>query len=255
MTCCLAHGLACMTDAVDSIIGSAPPPAGFVPRGDQLHRREDAFRAVHGFERDRRYMAFVTGFGGWILSAFLAVLLALAILLVLHRPVPHDRLLVTVLHDDGTYTPPQPIERADETEHELAVRNVMFNYVVARESYTWEAIQHDYDVVSALSAAAEQARYQGFILGKDPERPTAKYGKAGDVAISNVHIFRVAPNAMEVHFVRTIRQEHVDTATTERMIARITYAPSDAIPATILQQYDPASILITKYDVAKDGPQ
>jgi hypothetical protein len=43
--------------------------------------------------------------------------------------------------------------------------------------------------------------------------------------------------------------------TKERMIARITYAPSDAIPATVLQQNDPAGILITKYDVAKDGPQ
>jgi type IV secretory pathway component VirB8 len=255
MTCCPVHGQACMTDLVDSIVGSAPPSAGLVPRGDQLQQREDAFRAVHGFERDRRRMAFVTGFGGWILSAFLAVLLALAILLVLHRPVPHDRLLVTVLHDDGTYTPPQPIEQAGETEQELAVRNVMFNYVVARESYTWEAIQHDYDVVSALSAPAEQARYQGFILGKDPERPTAKYGKAGDVAVSNVHIFRVAPNAMEAHFVRTVRQEHGDAVTKERMIARITYVPSDAIPATVLQQYDPAGILITKYDAAKDGPQ
>lgn len=255
MTCCLARGPVYMTDVVDSIIDSPPPPAGFVPRGDQLRLRDDAFHAVHDFERDRRRMAFVTGFGGWMLSAFLAVLLALAMLLVLHRPVPHDRLLVTVLHDDGTYTPPQPIERADETEHELAVRNAMFNYVVARESYTWEAIQHNYDVASALSAPAEQARYQGFILGKNPERPTAQYGKTGDVAISNVHIFRVAPNAMEAHFVRTIRQEHGDVVTKERMIARITYAPSDAIPATILQQYDPAGILITKYDVAKDGPQ
>ena len=244
-----------MTDVADSIIGSPPPPAGFVPREGHLQQRDQAFRAVHEFERDRRRMAFVTGFGGWILSAFLAVLLALAILLVLHRPVPHDRLLVTVLHDDGTYTPPQPIAQTGETEHELAVRNAMFNYVVARESYTWEAIQHDYDVVSALSAPAEQARYQGFILGKDPERPTALYGKTGDVAVSNVHIFRVAPNAMEVHFLRTIRQKHGDAVTKERMIARITYAPSDAIPTTILQQYDPAGILITKYDVAKDGPQ
>ena len=244
-----------MTEIADELIVAAPPPAGFVPRGDQLRLREDAFHAVHAFERDRRRMAFVTGFGGWILSAFLAVLLALAILLVLHRPVPHDRLLVTVLHDDGTYTPPQPIEQTGETEHEFAVRNVMFNYVIARESYTWEAIQHDYDVVSALSAPAEQARYQGFILGKDPERPTAIYGKTGDVAISNVHIFRVAPNAMEVHFLRTIRPEHGDAVTKERMIARITYTPSDAIPAIILQQDDPAGILITKYDVAKDGPQ
>jgi type IV secretory pathway component VirB8 len=244
-----------MSDATGHLMDNVPPSAGFVPRGDQLRQREEAFHAVHDFERARRRMALVTGFGGWVMSAFLAVLLALAILLLLHRPVPHDRLLVTVLHDDGTYAPPQPIEDASPTEHELAVRNVMYNYVVARESYTWEAIQHDYDVVSALSALAEQTQYQGFILGKDPDRPTAKFGKTGDAAVSNVHIFRVAPNAMEVHYVRTLRQEHGDAVTKERMIARITYAPSDTIPVTILQQYDPAGILITKYDVARDGPQ
>jgi type IV secretion system protein VirB8 len=239
-----------MSDAADI---ETPPAAGFVARGADLKEREVAFRAVHSLEHDRRRMAFLTGFGGWIVSCVLAVLLALAILLVLHRPVPHDRLLVTVLHDDGTYTPPEPISEAPPAEHELAVKNVMFNYVVARESYTWEAIQHDYDEVSALSAPDEQARYQAFILGSDPERPTVKYGKAGDVSVSNVHVFRVAPNAMEVHFVRTERMEHGEASSRERMIARITYAPSQAIPVTVLQQYDPAGILITKYDVVRDG--
>lgn len=198
-------------------------------------------------------MAFLTGFGGWMAAAVLAVLLALCLLLVLRRPVPHQKLLIAVLHGDGTYSAPVPVDDLASSQQELLLKNTMWRYVVARESYTWEAVQHDYDVVSALSAGPMQARYQRFMLDAS-NRPTAVYGKRGDVAISDVHVFRVAPNAMEVDFLRTVRQPDAPVKR-EPMIARITYAPSGKIPITVRQQYDPAGILITKYDVARNGPQ
>ena len=245
-----SKGLAIMSDLTDQ---AGRRPAGFVPRGAGLDLREAAFRAAESFERERRWMAFLTGFGGWIVAAVLAVLLALSLLLVLRRPVPHQKLLIAVLHGDGTYSAPVPVNDLSPSQQALLLKNTIWRYVVARESYTWEAVQHDYDVVSALSAGPLQARYQKFMLDAS-KRPTAVFGKRGDVSISDVHIFRVAPNAMEVGFpadgpaARCSREAGA-------MIARVTYAPSGKIPITVRQQYDPAGILITKYDVARNGPQ
>ena len=239
-----------MSDLTDQL---GPPASGFVPRGTGIDQREAAFRAAWSFERERRWMAFLTGFGGWIVAAVLAILLALSLLLVLRRPVPHQKLLVAVLHGDGTYSAPVPVNDLSPAQQALLLKNTVWRYVVARESYTWEAVQHDYDVVSALSAGPLQARYQKFMLDAS-RRPTAAFGKRGDVSISDVHIFRVAPNAMEADFLRTVRQPDASVKR-EHMIARVTYAPSGKIPITVRQQYDPAGILITNYDVARNGPQ
>jgi len=239
-----------MSDLADL---SRPPAAGFVPRGEEVDQREAAFRAAWSFERERRWMAFLTGFGGWIVAAVLAVLLGLSLLLVLRRPVPHQKLLIAVLHGDGTYSAPVPVGDLSRSQQELLLKNTMWRYVAARESYTWEAVQHYYEVVSALSAAPVQAGYQKFMLDA-PDRPTAAYGKRGDVAVSDVHVFPVAPNAMEVDFLRTVRLPDAPVKR-EPMIARITFAPSGKIPIAVRQQYDPAGILVTKYDVARNGPQ
>ena len=232
---------------------SVPPAAGFVPRGADVDLRDAVFRAARSFERERRWMALATGVGGWIVAAVLAVLLALSELTVLRRPVPHQKLLVAILHSDGTYSAPVPVSNLSSSQQEILLKNTMWRYVVARESYTWEAVQHYYDIVSHLSAPRVQVAYQHFML-ESPDRPTSLYGEQGDASISNVHVFRVAPNAMEVDFIRTTQQPD-SPIETDPMIARITYVPSRKIPITVLQQYDPAGVLITKYDVARNGPQ
>lgn len=240
-------------EAMQTGIPEKPAPTCYVPTEADKATLSKHFDAVHRLEIARRWYWWLSSLGGWGVAAGFALLAFMAMLTVHDRPVPRDRIYVGFTNASGTYQAPKPQEDWTPSEREIALTNSIIAYVRARQSYTWESANFNYHVVSPMSQsgpASEQQRYQDFILGNSPEKPEAKLGKNGSAWIEDIHVFDRGPSAREVRFVQHTRMPS-GALVDENMLAIVTFDDNPNIPMDIRQQFDPAGIVITKYDIAR----
>ena len=233
-------------------------PPGYVPRGEELAEITRAIAAARGLERERRIRRLVTIGGGWAVAAFMTLVAAACLGVMWVRPVPRDRYYVAMMHDDGTYDAPQLRENLPRSQRDMLFRHSVIQYVFARENYSWEGVNANYQRASAMSAPAERDRYQTVMLDKrNPENPAVIYGEGLNAATADVTAIQVradpaAPNAVDAMFVLRVTAPN-QAPRTIRKTARMTWMPAeDRIPPEIQQVYDPLGIAFTHYSSSPD---
>jgi type IV secretory pathway component VirB8 len=214
--------------------------------------------AARGLEQERRLRRVVTIAGGWAVACFMTLVSSMALGVMWHRPAPRDRYYVAMIHDDGTYEAPQLRDDLPRGQRDLLFRHTVIQYVFARENYTWEAVNANYQRASAMSAPAERDRYQGVMLDKrNPENPAVVYGEglnasAVDVTAIQVRVDPASPNAVDAMFMLRITAPG-QAARIVRKTARMTWMPAeDRIAPAVQQVYDPAGIAFTHYSSTPD---
>lgn len=231
---------------------------GLALRGEALREVTNAVAAARAFERERRLRRMVNVGGGWAVAAMITVVAAACLGVMWNRPVPQDRYYMAVLHDDGTYDAPTVREDLPRSRREMLFKHTVIQYVRGRENYSWEAVNANYRLVSAMSAPAERDRYQAFMLDRrNPENPGVIYGEGAgagtaDVTAIQVHADPASPNAVDAVFMLKITAPNQPPRTI-RKTARMTWMPAeDRIPAEIQQTYDPMGIAFTHYSSTPD---
>ena len=217
-----------------------------------------AIAAARGLERERRIRRLVTIGGGWAVAGMMAAVAAGCLGVMWVRPVPRDRIYVAVLHADGTYDAPQAREDLPRSRRDMLFRHTVIQYVFARENYSWESVNANYQRVSALSAPAERDRYQTVMLDKrNSENPVMVYGEGvaamtADVTGIQVKADPASPNAVDAVFLLKITASN-QVSRTIRKTARMTWMPAeDRIPVEIQQLHDPLGIAFTHYASTPD---
>lgn len=228
-------------------------PPGFALRGEALQEVTRAIAAARGLERERRIRRVLIVGGGWVVAAMLAATTTASLGVMWNRPVPRDRFLVSVLHDDGTYDAPTVREDLPRSRRDLLFRHTVIQYVLARENYTWEGVNASYRLVSAMSWPAERDRYQAVMLNRrNPDNPAVLYGDGMSASTADVTAIQVqadpsSPNAVAAVFMVKITTPN-QAPRTIRKTARMTWVGAeDTIPAEVQQTYDPLGIAFTHY--------
>lgn len=228
-------------------------PAGFVPRGKDLVELKQVAHEVRSLERERRIARLLSVAGGWIVAGFMTTVAGGCLAVMYTRPVPQDRLLISVLHDDGTYDAPQVKDDLPKSRREMLFRYTVTQYVRARESYSWEGVQNNYNLVSAISSPDERTRYQRIMLNKhDPENPVLLYGDGLDAAIADVIAIQIkpvqdSPNSVDAVFKVKIVSPKMPDRTIQKTARLAWMAAEDRIPAKVQQEQDPLGIAFTHY--------
>lgn len=237
---------------------SRAAPPGYALRGEALAESTRVFKVVDDLERERRIRRLVTIGGGWAVAAMMTGVAAVCLGVMWVRPVPQDRIWLTVMHDDGTYDPPAVREDLPRSQQAILFRYTVEQYVKARENYSWEGINANYKRASAMSAPAELARYQGVMLDrKHPENPAVLYGDGLNAAIADVGNIVVrldpnSPNAVVASFVLKITPPNLPPRTVRKTAVMTWMDARDRIPPEVQQQFDPAGIAFTHYSSNPD---
>lgn len=237
--------------------GAAVRP-GFALRGEALHEITHAVAAARGLERERRVRRALSIGGGWAVAGMMTVVAGACLAVMWNRPIPQDRIYVSVLHDDGTYDAPIVREDLPRSQREMLFRHTIVEYIKARENYTWEAENANYRRASAMSAPVERDRYQSVMLDrKNPDNPETLYGSGtnaatADVVAVQVQVDPASPNAVAAVFLVKVTPPNQEPRTI-RKTARMTWMPAAGlIPAAVQTEYDPAGIAFTHYSSTPD---
>ncbi len=233
-------------------------PAGFALRPDAVREVSRAVAAARGLERERRLRRALSVGGGWAVAAMMTVVAAASLGVMWNRPVPRDRFYMAVLHDDGTYDAPTVREDLSRSRREMLFRHSVIQYVRGRENYSWEGVNANYRLVSAMSAPAERDRYQAVMLDRhSSSNPAVLYGEGlgasmADVTAIQVKVDPASPNAVDAVFLVKIVTPN-QSPRTIRKTARMTWmGAEDLIPSEIQQSYDPMGIAFTHYSSTPD---
>lgn len=228
------------------------------PRVQKDEAQAHALASARGFEQERRLRRLIAIGGGWLAAGMMTLVAVGALGILWHRPVPHDRFYVSILHEDGTYDAPAPREDLPPSRRVILFRHTVIQYIMARENYSYEGVNANYRRASVLSAPAERERYQSMMLDKrNPENPVNVYGDGMNAAIADVTSVQVkedpaSPNAVDAVFWIKITAP-TQPPRTIRKTARMTWMPADDhIPADVQQNYDPAGIAFTHYSATPD---
>jgi type IV secretory pathway component VirB8 len=239
-------------------MNDATVPPGYVPRGEELTEIRGAISSTRGLERERRIRRLVTVGGGWAVAAFMTVVATACLGVMWVRPVPRDLLYVAMMHADGTYDAPQLREDLPRSQRDILFRHSVIQYVFARENYSWEGVNANYQRASAMSAPAERDRYQTAMLDRrNPDNPAIVYGEGLNAATADVTAIQVradpaTPNAVDAMFVLKITAPS-QASRIIRKTARMTWMPAeDHISPEIQQVYDPLGIAFTHYSSSPD---
>jgi hypothetical protein len=227
-----------MSDAV--IEGAdAPPDTVFVPRDEQASILAAALGSVRMTEGERRWGVAIGRLSGWLVAAVMVVPLGYTLAILRNRPVPQDRIFVSIMHSDGTTEAAKPIEDLTPSEHEAAVTEFVFNYVDYRISYTWEDIQRNYDRTRFTTLGDAQTEYVKSMT-EGPEQPTMMLGKLGE---------RRGPNAFEASY--TLRIKAPDGRGWLPDMPRrvqISLAQFPGLPAEVARRLDPLKMVVIRWD-------
>ena len=231
---------------------------GFVPRGDELAQARAAIAEVRGLERERRLRHLVTVAGGWLMAGLMSVVAVASLAVVLHRPVPRDRIAIALLHDDGTYDAPVVREDLPQSRTAILFRHSVVQYVMNRENYTWEGVNNEYKTVTAMSSPAERERYKHVMFDRhNPSNPAVAFGEGtnagkADVAAIRITTVPASPHEVAATFLLKVTMPGQPVKVV-RKTARMTWIAADSeIPPEIQQLYDPMGIAFTYYESIVD---
>ena len=230
---------------------SLPPGYTFEGAASETVARHIA--ATRGLEHERRIWRLFSVAGGWCVAGLMTCVAVASLTIVLNRPMPRDVLHVALVHDDGSYDPPRARDDLSFGQRARLFNYTVVQYVQARENYSYEGINANFQRASAMSAPEEAARYKKTILDKkSPDNPALLYGDGLNAGTANVTSIQLrpdpaSPNAIDAAFVLEVTLPNQPKRSL-RKTARLAWMDaSDRIPIAVQQQYDPAGIAFLSY--------
>jgi type IV secretory pathway component VirB8 len=233
--------------AVPSLDSLADNP-GFVPRPDQYAEVQNHFRATHSLEAERRRGELLRVYGGWGLAGVFGLFALVQGLRDINRPVPHDRFEIAILHEDGSYSAPVEVKDLTPVQQREVLQTSLFNYIAHRAGYAYASSQHDYNVVSAMTAGTEQARYQRVMLSKDQANPMVRLGLKGQIVPMDIRLEPDPTGPNSWNFTYTQRVINGDAPPQDTpMRGSLTFVRGPVL-SKFRVPYDPAGILVLQYE-------
>lgn len=133
-----------------------------------------------------------------------------------------------------------------ESYNEAIDKYFLARYVTYRESYSGAMAYPDYEAVTTMSAPQVANAYFEHIKPRNPNSPTALYGKDGQVDVSVNAIAFLGSGVAQVRFSRTVRQPNAQAHVT-RWIATITYRYLNPPTAEKARLLDPIGFQVNDY--------
>lgn len=222
---------------------------GFVPRPDQYAEMRQHYAETHTLEAERRKAELLKVYGGWALAGVFGVFALVQGIRDINRPAPRDRFEIAVLHDDGSYSAPVEMKDMTPVQQREVLQTSLYNYITHRAGYAYASSQHDYNIVSAMTAGSEQSRYQRVLLSpNDPASPLVKYGLRGQIVPLDIRLEPDPTGPNSWNFTYTQRLIVADGPPQDTpMRGSLTFVRGP-VPVKYRVPYDPASVVVLQYE-------
>ena len=191
-----------------SIASSAQPSV--VRAADEL----GYYPAARDWEHDRQHRLAQSERRAWRVAGA-SLVVAIACALALASLAPFKTIVPYVISVDRASGNAEVMSTADArsvSHQQLNDKHWAARYVVARESYLWKLLQHDYDTVLALSADEVGREYAKVYDG--PQARDKKYGPNTDMRIEVLSV-TLPPDEVGkavVRFEKRVRRMEADNA-------------------------------------------
>jgi type IV secretion system protein VirB8 len=212
------------------------------------------YKQVESFQRERAKAARQTSkvlaaVAGIAIVANLGQAWTIASLLPLTRIVP----VYLWVRPDGTVDNSVALSRLPATQSQAVVTAALWEYVRLREGYSYDTAQYGYDAVSAMSADAPRAQYQGWFNYPNPQSPQVTVGKKGMIEIQHIASANIAADVQQIRYRRVltlIGQQPIITTWT----ATLQFETVATLPAA-LRLRNPGGVIVTSYQAAEDSTE
>lgn len=172
------------------------------------------YPAARDWEQDRQYRLERSERRAWRVAGA-SLIVAIACALALASLAPFKTIVPYVISVDRATGNTEVMSTADVrgvSHQQLNDKHWAARYVVARESYLWKLLQHDYDTVLALSADEVGREYAKLYDG--PQARDKKYGPNTDMRIEVLSV-TLPPDEVGkavVRFEKRVRRMESDNA-------------------------------------------
>lgn len=223
--------------------------AGLIPQASQYDEIHRHFQETHSLEAERRRSEMLRFYSGWALAGVFGIFALVQGVRDINRPAPRDRFEIAILHEDGSYSAPTEMQDMTRVQQREVLETSLMNYITYRAGYTYAAGQHNYNIVSAMTATNEQVRYQRIMLSSsDPLNPLVKYGQTAQLVPLNIRLDPDPTGPNTWNFTYTLHLTVAETAAQDiPMRGSLTYVRGPVL-SKVRVPYDPASVVILQYE-------
>ncbi len=166
------------------------------------------FAQVSSYEGDRLKRAYRGSGIAWTVAAgasILAGVLGFALVVVATRPPP-PAVAFRVDNATGMTDRIYDVAGGEMAATEAENRHWLWQYVLHRQGYSFAEAQFNYDVVSLMSTADVQRRYDEWFRGSNPLSPQVVLGRTGQATLSWVSTSFIGPKLAQVRYVQSVRK-------------------------------------------------
>ena len=226
-----------------------PESAGFVPQPDQYPELHQHFQETHSLETERRRSEALRFYSGWALAGVFGLFALIQGIRDINRPAPRDRFEIAILNEDGSYSAPVDMQELTRVQQREVLETSLVNYITYRAGYAYASGQHNYNIVSAMTATSEQIRYQRTMLSSsDPLNPLIKYGPTAQIVPLNIRLEPDPTGPNTWNFTYTQHLMVGDAAPRDiPMRGSLTFVRGPVLPKYRVP-YDPASVVVLQYE-------
>jgi type IV secretory pathway component VirB8 len=232
------------------------PADVLVSRPGETDTLQAALADVRRDEQTRRWMRRLAFGVPWFLVVLLAAHDAVNTLERYNRPLPRDRFLIAMVHDDHTYDPPVDRENLTSDRRAILVHYTVDHFVRAWEGYQWRGNNNNYLFISAVTAGEDlRDVYQARFAENNPYALDKVYGPNVSRDVAAMQLIPVPGSHDLAEDVLMLIRLHKDgKATCQRWRARLTFHPDTrhVIPLDIQTLYNPADLIFASYDSSPD---
>jgi type IV secretion system protein VirB8 len=215
---------------------------------------EGHYKAVRSFSNMRERAARIAStvlavaLGGSILVN-IGLACSLALMMPLKKLVP----VYFVVRSDGTIDSSPALSALAPSTDQAVIRSELWQYVQARESYSYDNASYNYNIVSGMSDTTTRGSYQQYFNYPNPESPQVTIGKKGVISVQLISVALISSNVAQVRFQRTLDMDDDDPIVTT-WTATEQFEQIETLPESERLE-DPGGVIITNYQVEQDTAQ
>jgi len=217
---------------------------------------DDFIGQMRAFESDRiANQKKLTGFAFKVASAFGVVALAAVVALVVLMPLKKtEPFVIRVDNTTGRTEVLQPLADAKAiTYGEVLDKHFMRTYIIARNSYDWLTVQHDFNMVKIMSSPNVFVNYSKYITSE--ESPVKVFTDKKGIEVKNPEVSLLPDisktnKIAQIHFTREVKNNKGSDATgyvPTLWTATITYDYQAKIETENERELNPLGFRVTSY--------
>ncbi len=200
-----------------------------------------ATSVTQNLERSNRRAWFVA-----IAAAIIAVLEALALVFLIPlKTVEPYTLLVD--RQTGNVETLAPLNAQVIAPDAALTRSFLVQYVIARESFTFDTVQDDYRKVSLLSERRVAERYQNQMAAGSPESPLTYLPAGATIQTEIRSVSRLAEGRAMVRFTTTRTDQGANPQPPQYWVAIVSYQFTSAAMSEADRYVNPLGFQVTSY--------